>query len=81
MQGEIDKKNFYRGDRIHQYMGSDTFKSTIYNTNNANNIPYDKISSCSDKNTIKSYAVLNNEPRIHKVNSNVGFNGKRGFFF
>jgi hypothetical protein len=55
-------------------MGSDKFKSTILNTNDTN-----KISSCLDKDFLKSSIALNNEPKMYKGNSHVGFNGKKAF--
>ncbi len=62
-------------------MGSNTFRSAVYNTSDKNKKAYDKITSCSDKSVLNKPNDLNNEQKKTLNRSNVNFKDKRGFYF
>ncbi len=72
------RQNSSRCERIKSYMGSDTLKSAIYNVKDNNKVSFDKITTCSDNNVLKSFRDY--EPKNTIIRSKVAFDNKRGFF-
>jgi len=78
-QDNKTEKNSNRSKVIERYMGSDSFRSAVYNTNKSNLIPNDKITNGSEK-VLKESLSLNNETNKSIVRTRKSFDNKKGFY-